>query len=295
MEKVKEDLSNELLRLDELRSADNAEPKDIADSLSFVAFAYLSLGETVNSLKYFEECLNIRKRLDNHPAIADSLNNIGLAHLIADDAQKALKYFEDSLELRKFLFSDNHVDIAQSLTNVGIAFGQLGNPANYMKYSYESLIMSKELDQDNSLIAGALFNLALAYGQLGEIDKLLKYSMESLNLYNELQDAFFIAHLFLNISFAFRLLDNPYNYLKYSLKALKTAEIYKNQDFTYDSLIKFSLLHVAKAYGLNGDEENMNLYLSKLVDKENELKQNYNFDENNNLFKNLEILMEKYD
>ena len=144
-----EKLNNELEALKkeliELKNKSPMKEDDIRLQLYKVGGKSYELGKYDEALRYYEECLEIGKRIlpsnhssiadslmgirlvyRNHSSIADTLHNIGSVYDNQGKYEEALKYYNQSLEMKKKTLPSNHPSIAKTLNNIGLLYKDQG-------------------------------------------------------------------------------------------------------------------------------------------------------------------------
>ena len=206
---------------------------NIAKLLNGIGNIYIGLGDLHEALKYFDQALNIRKKIYkdcDHWEIADSLTNIGLVHRVLGNYTEALHYHEGALKIMKE-FSGNkpHPYIASSLNNISLVYRNLGDHHSAFKAQLEAFQMRKNLfgDIDHPDMAASMMNLANLYSQKEKYKKALELYNQSLemrkNIYGDRIHPE-IATVLMNIGNVLNaqgLLDNA---LEYYLNALEMRE-----------------------------------------------------------------------
>ena len=108
---------------------DLAEEKDrqlwMVDAANYQGISLAIRGRNHEAIKYFSECLEINKRLNNKHRIAGSLNNIGNLYELIDDFEKAAEYYKKSLAIYEEI--DDLNGQALTLGNISSLQNQLGN------------------------------------------------------------------------------------------------------------------------------------------------------------------------
>ncbi len=100
----------------------------LANSLSYLAELYRSMGQYDRALPLYESALEIRKSElgDRHPFTATSLNNLALLYNSMGQYDRALPLYEAALEIRKSELGDRHSDTATSLNNLAGLYESMG-------------------------------------------------------------------------------------------------------------------------------------------------------------------------
>ena len=139
--------------------------------LNWIGSFKSSQGDSEQAKKYFEESLDIRKKIGDKYGIAESINKLGSFTFNQGDYEQSKKYYEESLCIFKGIGSKN--GIANSLNYLGnVAYG-LGDFGQAKKYYEDSLAIYKDIVDKNG-IAHSINNLGNAAFGLGDFGKAIK-------------------------------------------------------------------------------------------------------------------------
>jgi len=164
-----------------LKRAENKITKLPAKStaLGNIGNIYHSLGKPDEALEYYQQALEINRKLGYEQGTAHNLNNIGTLYHELGKYDEALKYQEEALEISK-KFKDEPA-IANSLTNIGIIYSDSGKPEEALKFFQEALEINKKLKYEEG-IANVFNNIGLAHSNLKETDQALNDYQKALSI-----------------------------------------------------------------------------------------------------------------
>lgn len=93
--------------------------------------------------------------------IAMEYNNVGKIYEKAGDHAEAIKYYEESLELRKKILGEYHPEIILSLKNLTKIHEKMGQKGKAFEFLQETLIIRRKFyGEDHALVASTLKKLA---------------------------------------------------------------------------------------------------------------------------------------
>jgi hypothetical protein len=148
-------------------------PWGIAYSLEFLGLARVGLGDLVEATRLFEECLRIRRGLDDRRGVAAALMQLGFAAQIGGDAGTARRHFEESLPLwREVNNPDNAGTVLNGLANVHRMVGEYARSA---AFSVESLSLFQRIAMPWG-IADCLDGLARTAHAAGQFRRSLRFA-----------------------------------------------------------------------------------------------------------------------
>jgi len=152
----------------------------IAHNLSNIGTIYNELGEHDEALRRQEEALEINQKIEDEPGTADSLNNIGVVYTDSGKPEEALKLYQESLEINKKMGYEE--GIANVFNNIGLAYSKLREINQALNYYQEALKINRKIGYKEG-IATNLGNIGLAYITLGQSEDALKYYQEALEVF----------------------------------------------------------------------------------------------------------------
>jgi non-specific serine/threonine protein kinase len=140
--------------------------------------------------QYYEESLELRRKLEDKKGVSDALNNIGNIAVKQYDYRSANNSYKESLALRREL--NDRAGTADSLNNLGVVAYEQGEYAQAREYYEECRIIRLEL-QDRIKLANLLNNLGAIATKQGDYAGAKQYYEESLGYRQELDDKSGIA------------------------------------------------------------------------------------------------------
>lgn len=157
--------------LHQLSSAPEARKKGILEfkesACRSLAFYYRTEGNIALELKYFEQCLELRKRVSSKRNIASAYVNIGISYYKMGYVTRSLDYFAQSIKLLEEVGDTAYV--ATMLNNLGTIIRNQGEPVEALSYFNRALNLSK-LVNDKPGIALSLNNIGGIYYSQGRIE-----------------------------------------------------------------------------------------------------------------------------
>lgn len=142
-------------------------------------------GEYPAARSYYEQSLEIRRRIGHKKGIADSLNNLGMVAMLQGDLATAHTYFEDSLKIRHEIGDRQGVSL--SVSNLGVIAIYQGDYASAVKYLEDGLQMTRKIG-DLSGVASTLLNLGGVVQSQGDLKAARSYYEESLQINRQIGD-----------------------------------------------------------------------------------------------------------
>ncbi len=206
--------------LNVLKRAENKITKLPAKSaaLGNIGNIYHNLGKPDEALEYYQQALEINRKLGYEQGTAHNLNNIGTLYNELGKHDEALKYQEEALEISK-KFKDEQA-IANSLTNIGTIYTDSGKPEEALKLFQETLEINKKNKYQEG-IANVFNNIGLAHSKLRETDQALDYYHKALKINKKIEYKEGVATNLGNIGLIYITLGKSKEALKYYQEALE--------------------------------------------------------------------------
>ncbi|MCF6170650.1 MAG: sensor histidine kinase [Bacteroidales bacterium] len=161
-------------------------PKGEAQSYNDLGIVYIGNGEFQLALEYFDNALEIRKKLGDTAGIASLYNKMGIVHQKQGNLKLALENQIDALRIYEQLHQD--LWIGYSLNNIAIVHQNLGNLEKSLEYHFEALEYRKKMN-DLYGEGGSYGNIANVYVKLGDTATAIGYYEKSLSLLRQVEDA----------------------------------------------------------------------------------------------------------
>ncbi|MBI4649010.1 MAG: tetratricopeptide repeat protein [Bacteroidia bacterium] len=189
-------LSNKILKILSIK-------KDIgleSDVIMLKGLAYFYLNNYDKSFKYFNDALNIRKKINDKAGIASAINNIGLVYKSKKNYDKAHKFFLSALEIYKSL--NNKEKVASVFYNIGTIYKAKGKYDIALEYCDKAIEIYKKIG--NKIKESTILNsIANIYVSMADYQKAIEYFFASLKIDEELNDKRGIAVSFRNIGIVY--------------------------------------------------------------------------------------------
>jgi tetratricopeptide (TPR) repeat protein len=165
----------------------------IATSLIYLGAIYLHQGDHSRARAYTEECLNIRRSLGDKRGIATALNNLGNVALSQKDFVIAQALYAESLALCRTV--GDEVEIANAISNQGLTAFYQGDYEQAMRLYTQSLELFQKLgDQGGEAIV--LSNMGAVASARGDVGLAMAYLPRCLKLFHNLNDRRGVAEVF---------------------------------------------------------------------------------------------------
>ncbi|MHA2098498.1 MAG: tetratricopeptide repeat protein [Candidatus Kariarchaeaceae archaeon] len=140
-----ESLINEAFEVFSMIRSQKPEHQNLkADILHSAGNLFSSKGDFQNSLNYWEESLEIKKRLGKTVDQANLLNNIAIYYFVVEEYSKALEFFYEALELTKL--DDVLRTRTGILLNIGDTYFRNGFIEKALEYIHQSLESTNNTD-----------------------------------------------------------------------------------------------------------------------------------------------------
>lgn len=188
-----------------------------AACLNNIGLACWNLGDYSGAERYFNEALEINRKLDNLVEQSKLHSNIGIICDITGRKEEVLEHFERALECSRKAGDLKRQTAA--LNNIGFFLLNSGNPHKALNYFLESRKIAKGIGL-TQMELDIISNIGWAYHELGDFMKSVNYHQESLKLAEQLGNGMIAAKAGLLIAADCLALGN----YKLALTALQEAE-----------------------------------------------------------------------
>jgi len=138
-------------------------------------------GYYLHSLKSFEECLEVTRKLlgEEHPQTLWNLECVALSYQRLGKFNHALKLFQECYERRGRVLGPEHPDTLHSMNGVGEAYTNLGRFTEGLKMHEECFEAGKRvMGLEHLDTLGSMHNVAAAYFALGKFNQALHFEVE---------------------------------------------------------------------------------------------------------------------
>ncbi|MBD3295265.1 tetratricopeptide repeat protein [Candidatus Fermentibacteria bacterium] len=169
----------------------------LAECLKTLGNVYFVSGDYDNSLKAYEETLEIMREIDDLSGISATLNNLGNLACKNGDYSQARDFYMESLEIDRNL--GNQHGVSSSLSNLAIIAMTSDDLSTAEENLEEALdIESKIGDKFNTaIVKGIMTDLLL---KKGDFEKLEQYCSENLKTYGEVGNVWGLANTKLTLA-----------------------------------------------------------------------------------------------
>jgi len=161
------------------------ERQRISDAINDLGILYRQLGKHNESLKYFLEAEQMKKKLQDIKGLANVYNNIGNIYWDKNNYDEALEFYNQALEIRKKLFLEK--EYMTTLNNIANVYTQKGESFRALYYLREVYKNATKIN-DRYLQATALLNLANAYKKVKQYSKAYNYLLKAENLTKQIDN-----------------------------------------------------------------------------------------------------------
>ena len=187
-------------------------------ALGNIGNIYHNLGKPDEALEYYQQALEINKKLGYEQGIAHNLSNIGTVYNDLGKHDEALKFQEEALEINRKI--EDEPGIANSLNNIGVVYSDSGKTVEVLKFYQEALEINKKIGYEEG-IANVINNIGLTYSKLREINLALNYYQEALKINRKIGYKEGIATNLGNIGLVYITLGQSKEALKHYQEALE--------------------------------------------------------------------------
>jgi CHAT domain-containing protein/Tfp pilus assembly protein PilF len=202
---------------------------DLAVRLNKAGDCYYLVGRFDKAIKYYEEALDIARKLGQEDNVSNGLNNIGNIYKSWHQYETAIKYYEEALGFDRKLGMEEKVAIL--LNNISEIYDFMGQYDRAIKYYKEALDIDRRLRLEDNVSIG-LNNIGNIYKSRGQFDTAIKYYEEALDidkkLGKEADDALNLKNLDMAYSFYWNKHDKVIKPLEQSSAFNKKLEMDAN-------------------------------------------------------------------
>ncbi len=159
--------------------------RGIAVTLDAMAQIQEGNGKSADALKNYEEALRIRREIGDKNGVAGTLLDLGGFHLDLGHYDQALALFKQALQVQRDLGNESSQGLC--LNNIGLIYLSKADYEDALTYFQQALDLRRksQIPGDTAL---TLHNLAVTYEDLGEYDESLSNFESALDLYRNSGD-----------------------------------------------------------------------------------------------------------
>lgn len=265
-----------------LKSRDNYKDSLYADVINILSLLYLDTNCLENAEKYSEECLELRKSLNDinsgesfdddlvsvHINLAAIKERVGKIDEAKSLLIEAISFFEKKLIARHTL--EQKKSLATCYNNLATIYQDLGEYEKSMQFHTDALNLRKEIAQNNNddalnSLANSFHNLSFLCNRCYDFNSAIEYSQEAISIEKRLMQKNFnaygpsFAYSCVNLANIYKKIDRNEESEIFSTQALSVyTDLYEESPSAYAS-------HLARTYIQIGD-----IYLEKQKNEEAE-------------------------
>jgi CHAT domain-containing protein len=217
------------VRLEDLRTATEADRKSVAAERSYFVAAQLQAARTGESrrkaLERYSETLRLMREASDRRGEAMTLTNMATIYNVLSEQQKALDHLNQALVVWHAI-GDRHLEALTHLINGRILY-TVGEPQRSLDSCNVALPVMREVG-DQSGEAGTLMQMGSDYRTLGEPQLALDYFTQGLPLWRAVGDRRNEAIMLNNMGTVYYLLSEPQKALNYFQQALPLARVIRD-------------------------------------------------------------------
>lgn len=193
----------------------------LTDAIINIGYVHYTKGEINKGLDYFEQALEIGRKINYKDGVATCLNNLGHMHKEKGDIPNALRHYNQCLTFLKEI--GNKQNIGHLLSNIAMIYEQIGDINAAIDHHHESLKIKEEIE-DQKGIAISYRHLGILHEGQGDLATAFDYYTEALKIQERLQDKMGISHTLDNIATIHKERGDTALAREYFLRSLKIRE-----------------------------------------------------------------------
>lgn len=195
--------------------------KNESIGLNYIGIVYDYRKNIATASNYYNQALEIRRKLGDKRLIGNSLSNLGALYYHSGDYEKASDYYFKAIEIREEIQDSS--GLSQSYNNLGILLRNQEEYEQALDYYLKSADLKKEIGREYSAMY-TMLNIGSLYIFMKEYENAISISEEALVIANKYQDKNSAAALRLNIGSANTSLNNFREAEKQLLEGIKMLE-----------------------------------------------------------------------
>ncbi len=221
-----------------------ADKEGMAVTLSNMGTLMHNQGHVEEALNYYDQSLKLKEEMGNKRGMSITLNNMGYIYDSQDDTANAMEFYKQSLKIREEIGYQR--GIAMSLNNIGAVHETYGEFQNALDCYTRSLKIRREIN-DLRGVAGTLNNIGFMYKKVEDYDKALKIYTESYEIRKELNDLKGMAVSLNNMALIYMKQGNIQQAKEHATKSFEYANESKSLEQTIYTASTLSV--IARAQG----------------------------------------------
>ncbi len=195
--------------------------QEIASGYNNIGLVYSDKGDKTRALEYYFKALAIDQKYGNKDKIATRYNNIGNIYLDVSDYNKAIDYFNKCIDI--YIEIKDSINIYYSYNNIASTYRRQGKYSEALQFFNFALRVINKSNNYKSM-ATCLSNIGVVYQDWGRYSKALDYFNEALIYDKKLNNSTDIAIKYNNIASAYKELEMPDSAIYYFTKSKEIFE-----------------------------------------------------------------------
>jgi tetratricopeptide (TPR) repeat protein len=171
------------------------------NTLGNMGLAYRDLGEFKKSIQFYEQRLEIARRIGDIMGEGIAFLNMGNAYTDLGEYKKALQLYEQALEIDRRI--GNVMGEGYVLDNMGCVYLSIGESKEAIQFYEPALEISRRIG-DVMGEGYALCNMGIAYGGLGEFKKAIQFYEPALEIFRRIGYVIGEGYALCNMGIAYR-------------------------------------------------------------------------------------------
>ena len=143
----------------------------IGNILTFKGAIYLAMEDSARSIKNYREAYETKKQIGDKPGMGYCLNQIGVFYRKYGQLEEALKHISESLEIQQT--AGSKTGIAASKSQLAMTYLAMKNYSKAQEYGNDALLLARDMG-NMALIRDASSTLYRAYKKTGQSGKALQ-------------------------------------------------------------------------------------------------------------------------
>ena len=168
-----------------LEKRNRLQESNLAFALNNMGIAYFNIGEYRKAIGFFEQALELARRIGDERGEGSALGNIGIVYCDRGEYHQAIVFHEQRLELARRIGDERGEGSA--LCNIGIAYKNLGEYSKAIGFYEQALALDRRIGdlQGEGITLG---NMGNAYLSLGEYHRAIEFYEQQLEITRRIND-----------------------------------------------------------------------------------------------------------